>query len=230
MTINEQIAQLLEANRTYFEGKPIAFDGVVDEETFQKQPIKTLFLLKEVNDPKMSQDWVDFMENTKAQASVETLYPTWPNVCLWMEALKHPDVSYMDCMTAEGYFDTKHLQRNLLDIALVNIKKTAGDGSSEHDEIMDAARKYGHVVLEQIKMIAPTLVVCGGTFDYAKEITGVAQKEIKIFPTGTEYFYSHGVLYLRFVHPVWFSVNRNILFNYAKCVFADVREELEKHS
>lgn len=44
--INRAVAELLEKNRQFFDGKPIAFDGVVDEETFKKTNVKTLFCSK----------------------------------------------------------------------------------------------------------------------------------------------------------------------------------------
>lgn len=44
--INERIAELLENNRYLYEGRPIAFDGVVDEQRYLASEIKTLFYLK----------------------------------------------------------------------------------------------------------------------------------------------------------------------------------------
>ena len=223
--INRVVAELLETNRQFFDGKPIAFDGVVDEETFKKTNVKTLFLLKEVNDPGMSKDWIDFMEDTKHQASTDSMYKTWPNVCLWIEALRNPEVDYVDCIDEYGNFATKKLQRNLLEVAIVNIKKTAGGGSSNYDEILDAAKRYGHIIREEIEeCIMPNLVICGGTFDYAKEMYGVKNDELHTLPSGAQYFSKNNIIYLQFVHPMWFSVNRNILFAYAKTVFTDVRK------
>ncbi len=54
----------------------------------------------------------------------------------------------------------------------------------------------------------------------------VKDEEIMTFPSGAQYFIRNDVLYLQFVHPMWFSVNRNILFAYAKIVFEDVRSLL----
>lgn len=229
-SINRAVAQLLEENRQFFNGRPIAFDGVVDEATFLKTDLKAAFLLKEINDPNMSKDWTNFMENTKQQAYEDTMYKTWPNVCLWVEALRNPSVNYSDCVDAYGNFATKKLQRNILEVAIVNIKKTAGGGSSSHDEILDAATKYGHVIRTEIEeCIMPNLVICGGTFDYAKVIYQIKEHEIHTLPSGAQYFCKNNIIYLRFVHPVWFSVNRNILFAYAKTVFSEVRKLFPLH-
>lgn len=224
-SINSGIARLLEQNREYFEGKPIAFDGVVDEKEFYKNRIKTLFLLKEVNDPNMSADWKDFTDYIKKETSKDSMYKTWPNVCLWIEALRNPEVNYKDCTDEYGNFLTKKLQKNLLDVAIVNIKKTAGGGSSNHDEILGATNKYGHIIVEEIEnYIKPNLVICGGTFYYAKIMFKINDNEVRKLPSGAEYFIKNNVVYLQFVHPMWFSVNRNILFAYAKTVFADVKK------
>ncbi len=221
--INERVANLLEENRELFEGKYIAFDGVVDEERFMKSDIKTLFLLKEVNYPDMEKDWTDFMENTRQQAYADTMYKTWPNICLWLEALHKTDVDFVDCTDEYGNFDTKKLQKNLLETAVVNIKKTAGGGSSKYEEILYAANKYGHIIVEEIeKCICPELVICGGTFDFAKIMFKVENEEIKTLPSGAKYFEKDNIFYLEFVHPMWFMVDRNILFAYAKTVFSDV--------
>lgn len=223
--INQKVAALLENNREAFGGKPIAFDGVVDEDTYLNSDIKTLFLLKEVNDPEMNNDWISFMDDIKLQVNKESMYKTWPNVCLWIEALHNPNVEYTYCVDENGNFATKKLQRNLLEVAVVNIKKTAGGGSSNYDEILDAANRYGNVIREEIEnCISPQLVICGGTFDYAKIMFNVKDSEVCTFPSGAEYFTKNGILYLQFVHPMWFSVNRKILFAYAKDVFADVLE------
>ena len=225
-TINQAIAHLLEENRMYFGGQPIAFDGVVDETMYESAEIKTLFLLKEVNDPGMQRDWTDFMEYTRQQANEETMYKTWPNICLWLEVLKNSETTYSDCVDVYGNFLTKKLQRNLLETAIVNVKKTAGGGSSNYEEILFASKTYGHVTKQEIELIHPQLVICGGTFDFAKMIYGVQREDIKSFSSGAQFFVQDNTIFLQFVHPMWFSVNRNILFAYAKEVFKDVRKEL----
>lgn len=222
--INEKIVTLLEENRSLFCGKPIAVDGVVDEAAFLNSSIKTVFLLKEVNVPDMENDWRTFLDFIREQTEAEKMYFTWPNVCLWMEALHRPDAVFADYVDENGAFHAKKLQRNLLEAAVVNIKKTAGAGSSNAGELEDAVSSYGHVICAEIEeCIGPELVICGGTFEYAKKIFSPGKDSVKRLPSGAEYFEKKGIFYLQFVHPAWFSVSRNILFAYAKEVFADIR-------
>ena len=129
------------------------------------------------------------------------MYKTWPNVCLWTEVFKNPETSYCDCVDQFGNFDTKKLQRNIRDVAIVNIKKTAGGGSSNYDEILRAAEKYGEITLKEIDLIAPNIVICGGTYDIAKQMCNVKADELCILPCGAEYFVRNGAVFLQFVHP-----------------------------
>ncbi len=217
--INMEIERLLEENRALFDGKPIAFDGVADESCYMHAKIKTLFLLKEVNWPNMSNDWIYTAILKETAYNTKTL--DWPNICLWMEAMYNPNITYMDCIQSDGRLNSEMLQKHLREIALVNIKKTAGDGSSKHQMILDAIERYGHLIRKQIdSIILPQLVVCGGTFDYAKRLYPEAQTSV--LPSGAMYFVTNGIVFLQFVHPSWFSVNRSILFAYAKTVFSDV--------
>lgn len=86
-------------------------------------------------------------------------------------------------------------------------------------------QKYGDVNRKEIEeCIVPQLVICGGTFEYAKKIFGVEKKEIQLLSCGAQYFVKKNIVYIQFVHPSWFSVNRKILFAYAK----DVLEEIKK--
>lgn len=225
--INRKIKALLEENRSLFEGKPIVFDGVVDEAAFLNSGIRTAFLLKEVNDRDRQEDWEDFLDNyVRKQAYTDKMYTTWPNVCLWMEALKEDNIFYRDCLNGNGSFDVDKLQQNLLDIAIVNIKKTAGGSASNHNELVQAADRYGFVVRRQMELIGPRLVICGGTFEYAKSIFGVEEQRVRMLPSGAEYFQEGETVYLQFVHPVWYTVSRKILFAYAKVTFAEVKNLL----
>ena len=220
--INESIRQLLEENRELFDGKPIAYDGVVDEEAWNKAPVRTAFLLKEVNDEKMAKDW-DFIgwlaEDAKNPA--KKLYFTWQNVSLWMEAL-YTGCSFGQCMNERQEPDWKRLRKNILSIGVINLKKTAGGGSSNWQEIQAAAERNAVLLKAQMEIMDAQLVICGGTFAFAKQVFGA--DKVQTLPCGAGCFVKDGRIYLEFVHPSWYSVNRNILYAYAREVFADAKK------
>lgn len=236
--INQRVHDLFEEYRDVFADRPVSFDGVVDENEYLSSAIRTTFLLKEINGEEtveidgkkvtrqMSSDW-EYMNWMYEQATImsQPLYKTWPNACLWIEVLFNPDATYQSCLNKYGYFDTERLRSNLRKISIVNIKKTPGAGSSVYSEIEAAAKDKRNVELlhKEISTVAPQLVICGGTFHFAKMIFNVMSDEIKTLSTGTEYFLRDGRVYLDFVHPMWFNVDRKILFAYAKEVFRDVK-------
>ena len=223
--INERIKELYESNRHLFEGKPIAFDGIVNEEIYLSSKTKVTFLLKEINDPNMKSDWTDYMDWLNKGAPDQktgNLYKTWPNVCLWIELLKNPTCSYKDCLNSNLSFDESSLKNNLKNIAIVNLKKTGGGGSSNWEELREATLKCKDFIVSELKEIPSDIVICGGTFDFAKMLFPLESKNQHILPSGATYFLVDNTVYLDFVHPMWYSVNRNILFAYAKEVFNDL--------
>lgn len=242
MSINEDIKKIILQHRLAVYGHaPMAFDGVVDEGAYLSAPIKTAFLLKEVNGEEkkkqdgqtvviqMEKDWefiTDFMQTQATDASCE-LYPTWHNVCMWIEVLLNPTVTYAECMNQWGHFDAARLRSNLGKIAVVNIKKSPGGAGSDYKEIEYYAQHTENASLlrEQMAKIQPDLVICGGTFAFAHKIWGDGSPMVSL-SSGARCFTCGNMVFLEFVHPRWFSVNRNILFAYAKEVFSDVRPML----
>ena len=49
-------------------------------------------------------------------------------------------------------------------VAIINIKKSSGDNSSDNDDLYYYAAKDKDLLLRQIELIKPTLIICGNTF------------------------------------------------------------------
>lgn len=242
-SINEQIKEMFDKNLA---GQVIIYDGVVNEEKYNKQDLKIAFLLKEVNDEDSKGncslvEWLGSLktkykenswENKKEEKSWQN---TWLNVCYWCEILKNLNAKFKDAYDTYNKKITDLLE-NLDDIAVVNIKKTNGKGSSDYQELEDAIRLYGDVTIKEIEeLIQPRLVIC-----CSKDVYYLIQNKInvetkinvepKTLDCGTEYFVEKGIYYLKFVHPAWYSVNDNILFAYAKVAFAEILSEIKNTS
>lgn len=113
----------------------------------------------------------------------------------------------------------------MLETAIINLKKTHGGGQSNFDELKDAVENYGKLTKEEIDIIDPHLIICGGTFDFAKQLfcsDDTDDFDVKLLPSGEHYFIVKKRVYLEFVHPCWFNVHRKILFAYAKSVFREI--------
>ena len=218
--VNEKIKELIrKAKSEFYQGAPVVFDGIVDEDSFSNVSIKTVFLLKEVNYEERDTDWDFISDFLVGQAyGTDNLYKTWPNVCLWVELIYNENITYNEC-------DIDKLRANLGKTAIVNIKKTPGKGGSDYNEILKYATSAynAKLIIDEIDIISPNLVICGGTFDFAKKIWKIEDSDVCILPTGARYFLKNNLIFLEFVHPMWYNVNRKILFAYAKEVFLDVK-------
>lgn len=68
-----------------------------------------------------------------------------------------------------NYSKYKTKRRDLLrKIAVVNIKKSNGKSSSKDDDIYYYTADDKELLIEQIKLINPTLIICGGTYNYLR--------------------------------------------------------------
>lgn len=239
MDMNSKIHKLYEKYNDLFRGQPVAFDGVVDEDKYLKTDVKIAFLLKDVNGEEtkiedgiktttmISEDW-EYVKILREEIinPEKGLYKTWPNACLWIEVFRNSNVSYMDCLTNEGQFDENRLRNHMLEVAIVNIKKTPGGGSSNYDEIRESAITNKELLLEEFDILAPQLIICGGTFEFAKLIYDISGDKIMRLPSGAEYFKLGDRVFLEFVHPMWYTVPRKVLFSYAKVVFGEIKAVL----
>jgi hypothetical protein len=99
----------------------------------------------------------------------------------------------------------------LLSSAAIDIKKSDGKKSSDHEDILKYAREDGELLREQISLITPDIILCGGTFKYFKEFWSDRE------PVGeTGYVYKTGNY---IVIDYWHPANRypNKLCFYALC-------------
>ena len=200
-------------------GSTIVYGGVCDQDTYQGDVINgigTLFLLKEVNDPNGKSAW-SLVDHIRNQASCKSdspdkhyeFYRLWKNVARWMRLILKPDQNFIDLADDD-------LRAALIHIAAINVNKAPGNPSSNAKVLLhhlDASANC-EVLLREIDILAPRLVVCGGTFDLAVKLLGVEAP--KLLSNGARYFKLEKRVFLEAPHPAWFVVNDRILFAYFK--------------
>lgn len=235
MGINEKIKELYASKRellerTEFQTKTkngtiinggIVYDGVVDESRFAG----VVFLLREATSAGAekygAEEW-DLTGTAKSQANAQSgKYPRdWASVCYWVEA-------YKDC--TKPFTKVENCGGNLAEVAFVNIKKTAGEGTSENAPLQAIVtnKAYCNFILEEIKSLdGAVLVICGGTFDLAKQILRTAEQPIKCeaLPCGAEYFKQDDIVFLDFVHPS-VRCGKELTYAYAQAAFKELKEK-----
>lgn len=129
-----------------------------DMDEFRKQKERVLFVLKETNGPVA--DLMVYLED-------KPLGLYW-NVARWAYGILN------DFPPFEKIPDGEELKQYLMKVAVINIKKTPGEGNSEDPVIRTYARQDREFLLEQIRAAQPTMIVACGTIVSVIELLDLA--------------------------------------------------------
>ena len=208
---------LKEATRTGFEKhKEAAISNGHHNEFFQQGTNKT-------------EIW-DFAATTARTIcnSDERIERIWPTLCYWTAAY-YETKNFADYSSLYENSSYKNDDYSVLSkVAIVNVKKTAGASTTE-DKVLEAAKAYQELIKEELQIIKPKVVVCCGTYEYAKELL-FKGKSIKtpLLECGAEYFLhtdgdGHKFVVVDFVHPSC-RVKKQVTYAYAKDVFQELKK------
>lgn len=224
------------------ENNGICYDGVVDERGWKNSPVRLAFLLKETNGnnsdgkaPEEYSDWKTYMEWIAEFATRKTrIYPTFRNVAMWTSMLS--DIVGGTEISPDKYLKngqlqiTEELSKSLLGIAVVNLKKTWGGGSTDFktmDKYLES-KTVREVIREELHFISPSVVLCGGSqvFYWAAKIYD-ARTDSFTTESGKQigYFRVGDTLFVDFLHPAC-RKSRVASFNHAADVFALLKDLL----
>lgn len=185
----------------------ISYDGIVDEEVFFSLSQRVLYLLKDPNGANPYEDGNgdicrDLYESALATSQTETaktrLGTMWRYLCIWQRIIEEPDTTLSDCEKADHSFDVDGMREYLRHAAVINVKKRVGVGSVDKRDIWNAANCYFDLIEEEIRLIQPTLVICGQTFQFLENKYNVESHKL---PYGKKYFVHEGCVYLDYWHP-----------------------------
>lgn len=148
----------------------------------------------------------------------------WPILAYWSEAYYDIDKKFKECVSKYEVKEIKDIDYSILsNTAIVNIKKTSGKSISEDEILKKAVDCYGTLIEEEISIIEPNIVMCCGTFVYAKTIYNV--NDIEYLDCGAGYFKklieNKEVYFIEFVHPSC-RVTKAATFAYAREIFAEL--------
>lgn len=198
-------------------GKMRVYDGIVDEDTFAVQRHKTLFLLKDANKPNGydisgavhdfeegigdGYAYRDLLNTANSTVREDTKYTRlgtmWRVICMWARIVEDEGFGLTDCFDDKGYH-VDDMRGYLKNIAIVNIKKTAGESSCPTTELEKAVNGYFCLIQQQIECISPSLIVCCGTFEVVRDYLKNKATDIQDYG---DYFIYNGRGYLKAPHP-----------------------------
>lgn len=174
-----------------YPGKQILTDGILNEEKWKNSNRKLLFILKE--------NYVDLEEFNYSSAAA---YRKWAeggamnkrifkNLYAISFAVQQPSHSF------NGSDEDWDLARNyFLESAVINIKKTQGKSKSDDKELRKLSDDDGLLLVEQIDLLTPEIVVCGGTMRYVSNFCNLENY------SNTEYIKTYNnTFFLDLYHP-----------------------------
>ena len=229
----------VEIEKLKTERQYVGFDGLINPEIYQRQKVKTVFLLKDPNGGKNPIDNIDIVKEFKETAENKETPIRFPqmtmNLALWSAIVSKPSASIKefcsDLRRGEVFLDLdKDMVRGYLSgIGIVNISKRLGvgvnDKSSIDKKIQDSLNDEGefNLLINQLDEFCPNLIVCGGTFDAIsdKYIKNNDDVKVKMLDSGARYFEKRGSVYMEFCHP------SRIPYKYAFSHFKEVYNNLK---
>lgn len=139
-------------------------DGIIDPAKWAQADARILFILRETNGYRNSMATLIHKACTTHPSSKLWDRPTFHNVGRWAYGLLNATDA-----TLPG-FDAAHKNRKtaLLACAFMNLKKTTG-GARATEAVEHAAARDACFLREQIELIDPQVIVCGGTYKAIKQ-------------------------------------------------------------
>ena len=126
-------------------------DGILDEDEWNRQTYKILFVLKEANWENGNADLCEFL----LSESSPSYWKTWNNVARWAKAL----LEQGDYPRSVSKADKSYWLRK---VATMNLKKVGGDAVAENETIREYAEKDRRYLKEQIELYNPDIIICCG--------------------------------------------------------------------
>lgn len=126
-------------------------DGILDEEEWNNQSCKILYVLKEANWENADADLCEFLMSERSSS----YWKTWNNIARWTKAI------------LEGGEYPRHVSKAdktywLRKIAAMNLKKVGGDAVAENDTIYSYAQQDKKYLKRQIELYEPDIIICCG--------------------------------------------------------------------
>jgi len=171
-------------------------DGIVNSDVWnQKDKKRILYVLKEA----YGTDW---NENTLATwlANDHPKARIWKRVAKWTYGIQNTDSNALKAYKAE-LSEAEH-NSSLDQIAVINLKKSSGNSSSNYDEIDRYAEYDREEIKKEFELIDADIIICGSTF---KTLNHIVFGREEVVPNENWFYYlkvcGRERLFIDYYHP-----------------------------
>lgn len=135
--------------------KGFVTDGVVNEKSYIESTLKTMFILKEVNDSK-KESW-DLRKFISKGARPQT----WNNIARWNFGIQNMNktIDWKEIKDINGDQRKEYLKS----ICAMNLKKSPGSHTTNNKELSEVANDDKIFLNEQFNIYSPNLIICCGS-------------------------------------------------------------------
>ena len=146
-------------------------DGIIKPHIWFQSECRPLFLLKEAYNGNGSKDSWDLCEWIRSDVESVGKISTWMTISLWAKGIINTNAEALYHLPNE--IEQRRLGISCLDnIAVVNLRKSGGQKASDHEILKQYVAFDKSELSHEIILIQPTVIICGGTFRYIKDIFG----------------------------------------------------------
>lgn len=156
-------------NREHHSGESFVIDGIIDEQAWKLSPRRVLFLLKEAYDTNPESTGFDLRTTVRevwGGPPRRGRGTTWWKMGYWAYLLHNIDVDY----TPSFPINREDVVNPLLSSAVVNIRKSGGQTSSDLETINSYAELDSDLLREQIEFIKPDVIIAGNVMSAVRRI------------------------------------------------------------
>ena len=182
-------------------------DGIVDEEAWGRHDKKRiLYVLKEAYTEEDAFNLTEWIRNRSKPKRM------WNRVADWTFGIQNTTKDSIEKYHEDLDVDT--MNNSLKQIAVLNLKKSGGESSSNMDEIRAYAKHDRAEIRKEFELIDADIVVCGSTFRILNEIV-FSNKQVDSKDNWFHYLNLDGKerLYIDYYHPA--IRGSNLVYYYA---------------
>ncbi len=180
--------------------------GLVNESLYTKSRTRVLWLLKDPNDPEPEAGKIWEQWDLPGQLLFNITQKRWGGRTMWkvIGALTYGMQQNRFPPYRTSYDNEENICDGLRMIGVTNLKKTGGGSTSKNEEIHAAANDDIELWSEEIRIMAPHLVVCGGTYHFINQPLGIIDRLLQVGRWYAIYdFNGHECVLLDMHHPAY---------------------------
>ena len=175
------------------QGQVFIEDGIIDIDKYVSSKNKVLILLKEAYGEDNAWSLADIIKNIWKGPK----YKIFWTISYWLYLINKTTKTNIPLFPSSEK-ELNECREYLLSSAIVNIKKSSGQSTSNQDDLMEYINEDRELLRRQIEIVNPSIIICGYTKDFFDLIWN---KNIHAMDNTELIYTTEGITVIDFWHP-----------------------------